>query len=196
MNPLKKYAVVLAALTFVASASHVVAASAETETAGRQVAAAKAVEAPAVAVKLVNDASKEAKNDIASAVVASGLRKHPAAIASILSSVLKAAPETTEAVINSALDVLPDSSITIVRVGSQAVPSKADLILAIASKRVPGKRIAMEREVATLRGHRVVAATAPAGAALGGGIVTQDPNPGGPPPLQLNAYAGADPGRP
>ena len=196
MNPLKKLAVILAAITFVASASSAVAASATSE-AAHKVAAAKAVEAPAVAIKMVQDADKDAKTDTAVAVVTAGLRKHPAALSSILSGVLKASPDSTEAVVNAAMDVMPDASITIVRVASAAVPAKSALILTAASKKAPAKRAVMEREMASLRGHRTVAASTPgpAGAALSGGTVTQTGG-GGTPPVQVNAYAGADPGRP
>lgn len=196
MNPLKNLAVSLAAFAIVGAASHVTAAPATSE-AAQKVSAAKAVEAPGVAVQLVKDADKDAKGEIAAAVVKAGLKKHPATLSSLLSSVLKAAPESTEAVVNAALDVLPDAAITIVRVASEAVPAKSDVILAAASKKVPAKRTAIERDMASVRARRVVASTGPtpAGAALSGGTITQTGG-GGTPPVQVNAYAGADPGRP
>jgi hypothetical protein len=197
MNPLKKIAVSLAALAFVASASHAFAASAAADAASQKVAVTKAVEAPAVAVSLVKHASKEAKTDIAVAVVTSGLKSHPSALSSILAGVLKAAPESTEAVVNAALDVLPDASITIVRIASEAVPAKADVALAAASKRVPSKSLALEREVASVRSRRLAATptVSVTGAALTGGTETQTPS-GRTPPVQVNSYGGSDPGRP
>jgi len=197
MNPLKKLAVSLAAVTFVSASSHLAAATPSVE-AAKMVASAKAVEAPGVAVKLVKSADKDAKSDIAVAVVKAGLRKHPAAISSILSGVLKASPESAESVVDAALDTMPDASITIVKVASEAVPAKSDAFLAMASKKVPAKRGLMEREMASVRSRRLVttpAAPAPVGAALSGGTITQTGTAGAP-PTTVNSYAGADPGRP
>jgi hypothetical protein len=196
MNSVKKFSVTLAALSAFAVVSVNAATAVEIEAVGQKVAAAKAVEAPAIASKLIGKAAKEDKETIAVAALSAGLRSHPASLTTLLSSVLKAAPESTEALVNTALDIVPDSALTIVRVVSEVNPAKSDVAFAAATKRAPSKKVALEREMAAVRARRIVATTAPAGAALGGGTVNQTPRPTQTPPVQVSSYGAADPGRP
>lgn len=196
MNSVKKISVTLAALSAVAVMSVSAATVAEVEAMGQKVASAKAVEAPAVVTKLINDASKEDKQSVAVAALGAGLRAHPAALVSLLTSAIKSAPGATEALVDVALDTVPDSALTTIRVVSEVNPVKSDVALAAAVKRTPAKKSAFEREVAAVRARRIVATPTVAGAALGGGTVTQNPRPNAAPPTQVTSYGGFDPSRP
>ena len=196
MKSFKKISVTLVALSAFTVVSVHASSAAELELVGQKVAASKAVEAPAVAVKFVSKASKEDKEQVAVAALSAGLRAHPAALPSLLTAVIKAAPTATDALVNTALDLAPGSAVTIVRVASEANPAKTEAVLAAAVKRAPAMKASMEREMAAVRSRRIVASTALAAAGIGGGTVTQTPDPVVIPPNQISSYGAADPGRP
>lgn len=199
MKSVKKLSVTLAVVSALSAVTLHAATPAQVEAVSKKVAAAKAVEAPALVGKLVTKASKEDKQQVAVAALASGLRTHPAAVTSLLTAALKSAPESAEALINTTLDVLPESGMTVVRVVAEVLPAKSDLAVATIAKRAPAQKAAAEREMAASRARRLVAAPTPVSAALGGGTVTQTPRPVAIPPTQIDAgsvYGGGDPGRP
>jgi len=196
MKSVKKLSVTLAVVSALSGLTVHAATTAEVESVTKKVAATKAVEAPAVVGKLVAKASKEDKEQIAVAALASGLRTHPAAITSLLTAALKGAPESAEALVDTTLDVLPDSGMTVVRVVSEVLPAKSDLAVAAVAKRAPAQKAAAERELAASRARRLVTTPTPASAALSGGTVNQTPRPVATPPAQIGSYAGGDPGRP
>ncbi len=199
MKSVKKLSVTLAVVSALSAVTLQAATAAQVEAVSKKVAATKAVEAPALVGKLVTKASKEDKQQIAVAALASGLRTHPAAITSLLTAALKGAPESVEALVNTTLDVMPDSGMTVVRVVAEVLPTKSDLVVAAVAKRAPAQKAAAERELAASRARRLVATPTPASAAISGGTVDQQPRPVATPPTQIDSgsvYGGGDPGRP
>ena len=140
----------------------------------RTVAATKVVETPSVAARLVADASKEDKEQVAVAVVTAAIRSHPSSIGSVITAVLRKAPETMTAVVTAALDAAPDSSLTIIAAAAEGAPDQADKAVAVASKKMPSRTASFEREVAVVRGRRLVSSTV----SFGDTGITQTPLPG------------------
>lgn len=190
---LKQFAVALFAVSTVTVAPVFALSTAEVESLGKSVAITKVVELPAVTAKMVKDASKEDKEQVAVAVVISAIRNHPSSIANVITSVVKAAPQTTAAVVKAALEVAPDSSLTIVAAAAEGAPDEADKAVAVASRKMPSRTASFEREVAVVRGRRLISSAAQFGDS--GSSQTPRP-PGSQAPAIVQAYAGGDPGRP
>ncbi|HTH48439.1 MAG TPA: hypothetical protein VMB21_13080 [Candidatus Limnocylindria bacterium] len=186
----------LAASMFAASAVTMAPAlaldAAGIESLNTMVSAAKVVETPLVAARLVSEASKEDKEQVAVAVVTAAIRSHPSSIGSVITAVLRKAPETMSAVVAAALDAAPDSSLTIIAAAAEGAPDQADKAVAVASKKMPSRTASFEREVAVVRGRRTVATAV----GFGDTGVTQTKLPGTA-KIVDGAYGspGGDPGR-
>lgn len=122
---------------------------------------------------MVSEASKEDKEQVAVAVVTAAIRSHPSSIGSVITAVLRKAPQTMSAVVAAALEAAPDSSLTIIAAAAEGAPDQADKAVAVASKKMPSRTASFEREVAVVRGRRVVAAPL----AFGDTGITQQPLP-------------------
>lgn len=156
------------------------------------ISATKVVETPSVAARMVSEASKEDKEQVAVAVVTAAIRSHPSSIGSVITAVLRKAPETMSAVVAAALEAAPDSSLTIIAAAAEGAPDQADKAVAVASKKMPSRTASFEREVAVVRGRRVVSAPL----AFGDTGVNQTPLPGDV-KISTGAYGapGGDPAR-
>ena len=143
------------------------------ESLNRTVAATKVVETPSVAARLVADASKEDKEQVAVAVVTAAIRSHPSSIGSVITAVIRKAPQTVSAVVTAALEAAPDSSLTIIAAAAEGAPDQADKAVAVASKKMPSRTASFEREVAVVRGRRLVSSSV----SFGDTGITQTPLP-------------------
>jgi len=122
----------------------------------KSVTAAKVVEVPAVAAKLVTKASKEDKEQVAVAVVTAAIKAFPASVGSVVTAVIRSAPQTCAAVVKAALEAAPDSALTIVSAAAAGAPEHADKAVAEASKKMPSRTASFEREVAVVKGRRLI----------------------------------------
>lgn len=156
----------------------------------KSVSAAKVVEVPFVAAKTVSAAATEDKEQVAVAVVVAAIRSHPSSIGSVITAVIRSAPQTTAAVVAAALEVAPDSSLTIVAAAAKGAPDQADKAVAVASRKLPARTASFEREVASVRGRRLISTAGADG--ITSGSITQTII-GGVRPLQAQPTPGAGP---
>ena len=120
----------------------------------------KVVEVPAAVSKAIASASKEDRSIVATTAVTAALKAHPSTVAATVTAAVKSAPEAVDAIVNAALEVAPNSALTIVSAAAEGAPERADQIAAIASKKMPTRSASFEREVASVRGRRLVSAGA------------------------------------
>lgn len=164
---------------------------AESEVLTKSVASSKVVEVPAAVAKAISQATKEDRTQAATTAVVAAIKAHPSAVAAAVTAAVKAAPEATEAIVNAALDAAPGSALTIVSAATEGAPDQAETVAAVAARKMPTRAASFEREVAVVRGRRLVS-----NSALTGGTPTQTPRPPGPPPTQVYSTPGFDPSRP
>lgn len=165
--------------------------SAQSEALTQLVASSKVVEVPAAVSKAISQASKEDRAQVATTVLVAAIKAHPSTVAAAVSAAAKSAPEAIEAIVTAALDAAPGSALTIVSAAAEGAPEKADAVAAIAARKMPTRSASFEREVAVVRGRRLVS-----DASISGGTVTQTPRPAGPPPTQVYSTPGSDSARP
>lgn len=126
----------------------------------KDIASSRVVEVPAAVAKAINGASKEDRPVVATAAVVAAIKSHPSTVAATVTAAVKAVSEAVDAIVNAALEVAPNSALTIVSAAAEGAPERADQIAAVASKRMPTRAAAFEREVASVRGRRLVSAAA------------------------------------
>lgn len=162
----------------------------------KDIASSKVVEVPAAVAKAIAGASKEDRSAVATTAVTAAIKAHSSTVAATVTAAVKAAPEAVDAIVNAALEVAPNSSLTIVSAAAEGAPERADQIAAVASKKMPTRAASFEREVASVRGRRLVSAAA----GLTSGQIQQAPLniPPSAAPAAKNSYAvsGGDSGRP
>ncbi len=134
--------------------------SVEVDAVNKSLKSARVVELPALASKLVLGAAKEDKEKVAVAAVTSTIRNHPGAMSTVITAVVSVAPETVEAVVEAALNLAPDSSLSIVASAASGAPQRASKAAAIAAKKMPSRAASFEREVAIVRGRRLLSTSA------------------------------------
>jgi len=188
-NSLKSVVVAVVAGSVLAVAPAFALSSVEAEAITKAISTAKVVDVSGKAAKLVAAATKENKTDVAVAAVTSAIKSHPSTIGSVIVSVLKVSPESTEAVVTAALDAAPQSALTILAAAAEGAPAFADKAVAIASAKMPTRATAFEREVAIVKGRRVVEA-----AAFEGGTENQTARTSGT-PTQAYGQTGSAPER-
>ncbi len=154
-NSLKQFAVALAAASVMTVAPAFALSSVEVESANKSMKAARVVELPALASKLVLGAAKDDQEKIAVAVVTSAIRNHPGSMSTVITAVVSVAPATVEAVVEAALNLAPDSALSIVASAASGAPQRAAKAAAIAAKKMPSRAASFEREVAIVRGRRL-----------------------------------------
>ncbi|MFZ9854044.1 MAG: hypothetical protein ACO3I0_02915, partial [Limisphaerales bacterium] len=135
----------------------------------KDIASSKVVEVPAAVAKAIASVSKEDRSVAAVTAVTAAIKTHPSTVAATVTAAVKAAPEAVDAIVNAALEVAPNSALTIVSAAAEGAPERADQIAAVASKKMPTRSASFEREVASVRGRRLVSA----GAGLTSGQVQQ-----------------------
>lgn len=162
----------------------------------KDIASSKVVEVPAAVAKAITGASKEDRSVVATTAVVAAIKSHPSTVAATVTAAVKAAPESVDAIVNAALEVAPNSALTIVSAAAEGAPERADQIAAVASKKMPTRAASFEREVASVRGRRLISAAA--------GLTSNQPQqtplniPAGAAPAAVNSYAvtGGASGRP
>lgn len=162
----------------------------------KDIASSKVVEVPAAVAKAITNASKEDRSAVATTAVVAAIKSHPSTVAATVTAAVKAAPESVDAIVNAALEVAPNSALTIVSAAAEGAPERADQIAAVASKKMPTRAASFEREVASVRGRRLVSAAA--GLTSGQVQVTPLNIPASAAPAAVNSYAvqGGASGRP
>jgi hypothetical protein len=162
----------------------------------KDIASSKVVEVPAAVAKAIASVSKEDRSVAAVTAVTAAIKTHPSTVAATVTAAVKTAPEAVDAIVNAALEVAPNSALTIVSAAAEGAPERADQIAAVASKKMPTRSASFEREVASVRGRRLVSA----GAGLTSGAVQQQALniPPAAAPASVNSYAvsGGASGRP
>ncbi len=159
-NSLKQFVVAFAAASVMAVVPTFALSSVEVDAVNKSLKAARVVELPALASKLVLSAAKEDKEKVAVAVVTSAIRNHPGAMSTVITAVVSVAPETIEAVVEAALNLAPDSALSIVASAASGAPQRASKAAAIAAKKMPSRTASFEREVAIVRGRRLFSTAA------------------------------------
>jgi hypothetical protein len=159
-NSLKSVVVAVVASSVLVASPVFALSTVETDTISKAIHASKVVDVSGKAAKLVSAAAKESKSDVAVAVVSAAIKSHPSTIGSVIVSVLKVSPESTEAVVVAALEAAPQSALTILAAAAEGAPAYADKAVAVASAKLPTRASAFEREVAVVKGRRVVESVA------------------------------------
>ena len=159
-NSLKQLVVALAAASVMTVVPAFALSSVEVDAVNKSLKAARVVELPALASKLVLGAAKEDKEKVAVTVVTSTIRNHPGAMSTVITAVVSVAPETIEAVVEAALTLAPDSALSIVASAASGAPQRASKAAAIAAKKMPSRTASFEREVAVVRGRRLFSTAA------------------------------------
>ncbi|MEI6356293.1 MAG: hypothetical protein WCP53_04240 [Verrucomicrobiota bacterium] len=159
-NSLKELVVAFTAASVMTVVPAFALSSVEVEAVNKSLNAARVVELPALASKLVLSAAKEDKEKVAVAAVTSTIRNHPGAMSTVITAVVSVAPETIEAVVEAALNLAPDSALSIVASAASGAPKRANKAAAIAAKRMPSRAASFEREVAIVRGRRLFSTAA------------------------------------
>lgn len=160
-NSLKQLVVALAAASVMTVVPAFALSSVEVDAAvNKSLKAARVVEIPALASKLVLGAAKEDQEKVAVSIVSSTIRNHPGAMSTVITAVVSAAPATVEAVVEAALNLAPDSSLSIVASAASGAPQRASKAAAIAAKKMPSRAASFEREVAIIRGRRLFSTAA------------------------------------
>lgn len=190
-NSMKSLAIAVVAGSLLATVSTFALSQTEIQTISQTLSAAKVVEVPSKAAKMVAGAAKESKIEVATAVVTSSIKAHPSTVGSVIVSVLRVAPEATESVVTAALEAAPQSALTIIAAAAEGAPAQSDKAIAIASAKMPTRAAAFEREAAVIKGRRAVENAA----AITGGTVTQQPRQGSA-PTEVYAQAGGASNRP
>lgn len=184
----------LAVVSGLISTSAFALTTAESQALTKTITTARVAELPSLAAKAVVKASKEDRDAVAAAVITATGRTHPSALVNAASAVAKKSPEAAVAVVNAALEVAPDQASVVVAALVKAAPAQADRVVVAASKKAPSKAASFEREVASVRKARSVAASS---TIIGdSGSITQDGTPIGTVPVNLYGQPGADPERP
>lgn len=159
-NPLKQLVAAFAAASVMTVVPAFALSSVEVEAVNKSLKAARVVELPALASKLVSGAAKEDQEKVAVAVVTSVIRDHPGAMSTVITAVVSVAPATVEAVVEAALNLAPDSALSIVASAASGAPQRASKAAAIAAKKMPARTASFEREVAVVRGRRLLSTAA------------------------------------
>ena len=154
-NYLKQLVVALAATSVMTVVPAFALSSVEVESVNKSMKAARVVELPSLASKLVLGAAKEDQEKVAVAVVTSAIRNHPGSMSTVITAVVSVAPATVEAVVEAALDLAPDSALSIVASAASGAPQRANKAAAIAAKKMPSRAASFDREVAIVRGRRL-----------------------------------------
>ena len=155
-NSLKQLVVALVAASVMTVAPAFALSSVEAESINKSLKAARVVELPALASKLVLGAAKEDQEKVAVAVVTSAIRNHPGAMSTVIIAVVSVAPATVEAVVEAALNLAPDSALSIVAAAASGAPQRGSKAAAIAAKKMPSRAASFDREVAVVRGRRLL----------------------------------------
>ncbi len=159
-NSLKQLVVALAAASVMTVVPAFALSSVEVEAVNKSLKAARVVELPALASKLVLGAAKEDQEKVAVAVVTSAIRNHPGSMSTVITAIVSVAPATVEAVVEAALNLAPDSALSIVASAASGAPQRASKAAAIAAKKMPSRTASFEREVAVVRGRRLFSTAA------------------------------------
>lgn len=159
-DSLKQLVVALAAASVMTVVPAFALSSVEVESVNKSLKAARVVELPALASKLVLGAAKDDQEKVAVAVVTSAIRNHPGSMSTVITAVVGVAPATVEAVVEAALNLAPDSALSIVASAASGAPQRASKAAAIAAKKMPSRTASFEREVAIVRGRRLFSSAA------------------------------------
>lgn len=167
MNLLKKTVLVSAASLMVTSAFALTATESQVLT--QKILAAKVVDMPLVAAKLVVSAEKADRIEVAKAAVVAVAKSRPTALSTVVGAILRKAPEATEAVVAACLEVAPQMARTVVAAATFATEGQDAVILATADRLVPAQKAEVRGEVTLAKSRRAMKTSTTAKAIVVGG---------------------------
>lgn len=131
---------VAALSTFAVSSASAITES-QTAALQKAVAAVRAPELPATAVKLVTEASDADRESLAVATIEAILNKNPGSAISVVGAISKAAPEVSAAVAAKAALMLPSKAAAIAKAAAASAPKQAAKIAAAVAATSPKQSI-------------------------------------------------------
>jgi hypothetical protein len=143
-------AVLLAALSFLATPSASAISKSDVQSIQKAVANVPAAELAATAARIISQSSKSDRQEVALTMVREIASKRPATVVTLVAAIAKAAPEVSAAVAAEAAKLSTDQASDIAKAATTSAPAEASKIAAAVAKVVPDSATSVTRSVATL----------------------------------------------
>ena len=142
-------AVLLAALSFVASPSVNAISHSDTVAIKKAVASVPAAELAARAAQMVSKAGKSDRKDVALTFVRETVSARPSTVVAVVAAIAKAAPDLSSSVAAEAAKLTTQQAAEIAKAAAASAPAQAEQIAAAVSKAVPDSATKVTRAVAS-----------------------------------------------
>ena len=157
MNPLNRSLLIAAASLMVSTSAFALTAT-ESQALVDKILAAKVVDMPSLAAKMVVKAEKADRVETAKTAVVAVAKNYPKALSAVVGAVVRKAPETTEAVVAACLEAAPSMARTVVAAATFASVGQDKAILSVIDRLAPAQQQEVKTEMALALTRRIEAA--------------------------------------
>jgi hypothetical protein len=154
MNPLNRSLLIAAASLMVSTSAFALTAT-ESQALVDKILAAKVVDMPSLAAKMVVKAEKADRVETAKTAVVAVAKNYPKALSAVVGAVVRKAPETTEAVVAACLEAAPSMARTVVAAATFASVGQDKAILSVIDRLAPAQQQEVKTEMALALARRI-----------------------------------------